>query len=250
MISERQVAKSFDDMWRHATPLLRPKFVAMFNTAYCEHLRDADGKLSNPVDSRPDNEPSVVAELGYLLAKSQLEERRTNEEIRLDVDIIASCKELARSRIARYSQLAESKIEISENELEEAFEIALRYEWFVRSEDAGRVKFAPSIPGAGIVNSCEADISLGDCLWEVKSVRRNVAGKDIRQLLVYLALGTASGRYSWTHAGIFNPRMGLYHKFKIEGFVGLLSGNMSASEVFHEMISYLSSREIQIDTVF
>jgi hypothetical protein len=112
------------------------------------------------------------------------------------------------------------------------------------------VTFAPLVAGAGIVDSCEADVSAGECLWEVKAVRRNIAGKDIRQLLVYLALNSASGQSNWTHAGIFNPRMCRYYKFKVEHFVGLLSGGKSACDVFHEMIAYFSTREIQIDTKF
>lgn len=249
MISERQVAKSFDDLWRNVTPLLRPNFVAMFNTAYRESLLDDEGREIEPVANQPRNNPSIVAELGFLIGAAQIEKQLSNASIREFQIVISECKDNAKLRIAKYNELAGDEISISESEVEEALEIAHRYELLlgVNPESA---KFSPLIPGAGIVDTCEADIAAGECLWEVKAVRRNVAGKDIRQLLVYLALNYASGRNNWTHAGIFNPRKSQLYKFEVEHFIGLLSGGKSAGEVFHEMVTYFSGREIQIDATF
>lgn len=253
MISERQVAKSFDDLWRNATPLLRPNFVAMFNTAYREPLLDTDGGEVPPVESVPGNNPSVVAELGFIIASKQVEEGVSNTNVRAATNaatnIVEKCKQKASERISKYNDVQAEAITISEGELEEAFNIAFRYELLL-GQDANDVNFLPLIPGAGIVNTCEADLATVDCLWEVKAVRRNIGGKDIRQLLVYLALNSASGEHNWTHAGIFNPRLSQFYKFEIEHFIGMLSGGKSSGDVFHEMISYFSSREIQIDTKF
>lgn len=247
MISERQIAMSFDDLWREATPLLRPNFVAMFNTAFRKSVLDGDGHSVGSVESQRGNNPSVVAELGFLIGAQQVERQKSNVEIRDFLEILEACKDKAQERIARYDELA--GIEISESELEEAIEIAYRYELLLGKKPSS-VTFSPLIPGAGIVDSCEADIADGECLWEVKAVRRNVSGKDIRQLVVYLALNYASGQNNWTHAGIFNPRLSLYFRFEVEHLIGLLSGGKSAGEVFHEMATYFSSREIQIDTEF
>lgn len=249
MISERQVAKSFDDLWRDVTPLLRPNFVAMFNTAYREPLRDSSGNEANAVGNRDGNSPSVVAELGYVIASKQVREKQSNAEISTHLETLEVCKELARARISKFNELAFESIEISNSELEEALELAERYELLL-GLTPDSVAFAPLISGAGIVDACEADIAADHCLWEVKAVRRNVAGKDIRQLLVYLALNSVSGQNKWTHAGIFNPRLSQYYQFGIDHFVELISGGKSAGDVFHEMIEYLSSRDIQIDSKF
>lgn len=50
-------------------------------------------------------------------------------------------------------------------------------------------EFTPKIYGAGLLSECEADISIGPLLFEVKTAERKIAGKDIRQLIVYLFAG-------------------------------------------------------------
>ena len=50
-------------------------------------------------------------------------------------------------------------------------------------------EFTPKIRGAGFLSECEADISIGPSLFEVKTAESKIAGKDIRQLLVYLFAG-------------------------------------------------------------
>ena len=120
-----------------------------------------------------------------MIGAAQVEKQLSNAAIRESQIVISDCKDNAKLRIAKYNELAGDEISISESEVEEALEIAHRYELLL-GVNPQSVEFSPLIPGAGIVDTCEADIAAGACLWEVKAVRRNVAGKDIRQLLVYL----------------------------------------------------------------
>jgi hypothetical protein len=50
-------------------------------------------------------------------------------------------------------------------------------------------EFTPKICGCGFLSECEAGISIGPSLFEVKAAESKIAGKDIRQLIVYLFAG-------------------------------------------------------------
>jgi len=81
-------------------------------------------------------------------------------------------------------------------------------------------------------------------------VKRNLAGKDIRQLLVYLALQAAAGNRRWPRAGFFNPRKAEYHEFDVDTFIAQISGGRSASEVYSDLVDFVSSRGVEIDAAF
>src|SRR5687767_1115096 len=76
-------------------------------------------------------------------------------------------------------------------------------------------EFTPKIRGAGVLSECAADISTGPPLFEVKTAESKIARKDIRQLIVYLALQAATGRdidleeASSTRRGQFIMNLGL-----------------------------------------
>jgi hypothetical protein len=95
-----------------------------------------------------------------------------------------------------------------------------------------------------------ADLSIGKTLFEVKTVERNIASKDLRQLLVYLALQSATGEKRWSQGGFFNPRRGLVYEFSIDKIIPLISGGRLASEVFQDMVQFFGTRDIQIDSAF
>lgn len=67
----------------------------------------------------------------------------------------------------------------------------------------------PIFPGCGLLSACEGDLIEGNCLYEVKAGDRAFRIADLRQLLIYAALAHASGAYTLTHIGLFNPRTGV-----------------------------------------
>ena len=129
--------------------------------------------------------------------------------------------------------------------------MARNYERFFEQRCGGEnIEFGPVIPGAGFLAECRADISVGATLFEVKTVNRNLAGKDIRQLFIYLALQNATGQRRWKAAGFFNPRRAIYHEFLVVDLIERISGGRSSSEIFQDFIDFVSVRDIQFDTVF
>ena len=79
---------------------------------------------------------------------------------------------------------------------------------------------------------------------------RNIAGKDIRQLFIYLALQAVTGSKRWNRAGFFNPRKAAVYKFNVEEFVFHVSGGRPPLEVFRELVDFVSSRDVHIEKSF
>jgi hypothetical protein len=71
----------------------------------------------------------------------------------------------------------------------------------------GEVKFAPRLPGCGVVDAGECDILADGKLVEVKAVARPFQTSDLRQSLTYAAMLYASGN-SPSSICLLNPRSG------------------------------------------
>jgi hypothetical protein len=139
---------------------------------------------------------------------------------------------------------------VGDNERDEAVRLIRRYDAFFREFGGERIEYGPYIRGSGFANSCNGDLAVGNTLFEVKTVNRNIAGKDVRQLLVYLALESAVETRRWTNAGFFNPRRSCFYAFSIDSFVERIAGGREVSDVFDDLIEFFSSRDIQLDARF
>jgi hypothetical protein len=102
----------------------------------------------------------------------------------------------------------------------------------------------------GYVDSCAGDIAIGKVLIEVKTVNRNISGRDIRQLLVYFALESATATPRWMSAEFFNPRRACSYKFEIDEIVKSVSGGRPANDVLEDIVDYFANREIIVDSMF
>jgi len=140
---------------------------------------------------------------------------------------------------------------LTEVEQHEGLSLAKNFERFFDQRGCrDDIEFDPPIPGSGFLPMCKADISIGGALFEVKTVKRNLAGKDIRQLIVYLALQAADGNKRWTRAGFLNPRKAEYHEFDVDTFIAQISGGRSTPEVYRDLVDFVFSRGVEIDTAF
>ena len=139
---------------------------------------------------------------------------------------------------------------LNSSEKSESLLLANNYDLLFERYSGKAIVFSPRIQGAGFVDACTGDLSVGESLFEVKTVTRNIAGKDIRQLLVYLALQAATGSRRWTGAGFFNPRRASVYEFSVDEALPLMSGGRLATEVFEEMVQYFCSRDIELDLAF
>jgi hypothetical protein len=50
--------------------------------------------------------------------------------------------------------------------------------------------------------------------------------------------------------GFFNPRKAEYIQFAVDEVLAQISGGRSSSEVYHSLIDFVSSSDVQFDTAF
>ena len=251
MISERQFAKGFQQLWREVLPLLTPHFVTVFNEVYCQKLMIKDGRQAPVIETGDATDSSVVAEFAFHLVRLANERSIPLSEVGHCEPLLSDVEKIALKLVRQYeSRQAEIPLGFSLVERSEALCLVKNYSIFLSDRSQSAIEFRPYIPGAGFVNSCTGDLSVSTALFEIKTVNRNIAGKDIRQLLVYLALQSASGTRRWSEAGFFNPRRALVYQFSIGSVIPLLSGGRLTSEVFNQMVEYFGTRDLQFDSAF
>jgi len=253
MISERSFAGSFDSFWRELLPLLTPRFVSLFNEGYETTLHDGSGQELSvlPVVAGMKH-PDIVAEFAFRLARTAHVQGMTMGKLRGEKALVEAAQLEAFELIQRYEGGQPTEIvPLSESEKSEGLRLAERYEALYAAFPADSVvQYCPTFPGAGFLNSSEGDIAIGTCLVEVKTTTRRLAGKDIRQLIVYLALDATAGSSRWSDIAIFNPRRGTLHRAKVDSLVLRLSGGKPRSDVFAELVAFAESNEPAFERKF
>jgi hypothetical protein len=247
MISERQLANGFQELWGEVLPTLTPHFVHLFNEAYRQQLASVDSSIP----SQPETDASMVAEFAFHVARLAHDRGVPYCDVEGNVELLSTAETVALGLIKHYEkQTAEPRAALSAAERSEGLLLVRNYDDFLSRSPAQAIEFRPPLQGSGFVDACSADLSIGNTLFEVKTVERNIAGKDIRQILVYLALQAATGSRRWARGGFFNPRRGLVYEFSVDKLISLMSGGRLAVEVFQDMLRFFGTRDIQLDSAF
>lgn len=253
MISEKAVASVFNGFWEEVLPLLTPSFVRVFNEAHSEELVDLPSSNFTRIPIAPEvTKHDLVAEFAFCAAEASHVYGNSIIDIENDQQAINEIYLKSVGFLKRYD-LGDGEILLNEVEINEAFKLAGQYQRFFEYLHLrhSQIEFRPKIRGAGFLGNCTADISAGDTLYEVKAVSRNLAGRDIRQLLIYLGLRSVDDDVTqWEYAGFFNPRRALHYRFSVEHLIYRTSGGRSKTEVFDRLIRFLDAREIELDTPF
>lgn len=252
-MNERMFAAGYHDFWRELLPMLTPSSVSVLNIGHEEQLLDAYGAPLDAVDSQPDTrDAAIVSEYAFHLVRIALGSNRTVSDAVEDAAICKQAETLAIKIVNSYEGAnVLSDNQLNNPEIHEGKELALRYPALIHALGGkGSVSFSLAIPGAGRLESCAADMAIDTTLIEIKTVKRHLASKDLRQLIVYLALNHAAKRYRWIHAGFFNPRRSTFHRWPIPNLVEELSGGRAAVDVFNDLVDYVCASDIQLDSVF
>ncbi len=253
MISERTFASSFHDFWKELFPLLTPSTVHLLYSGHVERLNDEFKRPYKEISHNKNvRDAAVVAEFAYFLAKEAIENNIPIRDVYNDTEYCEKIQQTAIDLITRYDRKPEtSDWHLNPSELEDGYQISIRYSSFVKMfQQSNKISFQLPIPGAGFLSPCSADLAIDDSLFEIKSVSRNLASADIRQLIIYLALSRIKNTYTWQNAGFFNPKKGTYLFFKVEDLIDTISGGKPAITIFDELIDYVCTSNVQIDSVF
>ena len=136
----------------------------------------------------------LVAELAIQSVNMQSKKSKRFDEFFKDAESLREVWRVSQFLIDSYEgKRPDSKFNVTEVETAEAFELSRNIEKFL-SQFSGDIQFSPVISGAGVIDTCQGDLSVNGTLFEIKTVNRNFRSKDIKQLLIYLALDAATKR--------------------------------------------------------
>ena len=250
MITERTLAKIFPSLWRNLFPFLTPNFMRIFNEAYVVGMKTEQGNSEIAVPMQTDrNRSDLVAELAIHTTRLAMESGISVEKVYSDIKLLQAAWRSSQALIDRYEGRKPTiEYHLTDDERLEARSLAYNFEEFCICLK-GDIEFFPKIAGAGVIGECEADLAIGQTLFEIKTVNRNFRSTDLRQLLIYLALSSIAGEQRWSDAGLVNPRRAVWCSFSVEPFVRLISGGRSLKEVSEELLTEIS-RDVQIDAIF
>ena len=131
--------------------------------------------------------------------------------------------------------------------IDEASQLANRlYDFFDSVES--QLELWPKFVGCGWLDSVEGDGLGGTILYEIKCGQSRFKGKDIKQILCYLALNHASKTYVIDRICLLNPRTGLLLRCTVDSLCRTISG-ATAPELLGDIVEYLSEPSWNLEGV-
>jgi hypothetical protein len=158
----------------------------------------------------------------------------------LTLEEISKAVLIAQNFIRRFRARAGTEIsELSDGEIAESMDLAVHLMQQLMPYWESLSMFV-ALPGAGIVDGCEADGIAHRTLLEVKAGDRLCRSRDIRQVLIYAALAHLAG----THQGVdtlsvVNPRVGWSLTASIESVLDM-SGGKTFESFLAEFENYVT----------
>jgi hypothetical protein len=244
VISERQFIRSFDSFWGELLPLLTPTYIAVFNESCVSRLKDLDGDSYGALElPKGIRHPDIVAELAFRLAGIVYGSGTDINNVTADSELLPQAERLAVDLVGKYEGARpEIALPLGNEERREAARLAKRYAALYRAFPVdSKLEYCPIFPGAGILDTSEGDLAIGDTLIEVKTTSRRPSSKDLRQVIVYMALDSQAGLNRWSKVALFNPRRGELYSIDVEALVTSVSGGRSRSAVFGDLVEFLEA---------
>lgn len=226
MITEKNLCTKHQSFWSQLFPSAQ-KFV--------RHANLAAERFAKPYSpSRITSAPEVVNEAAVRLASKPFISRHTWSREQAHEAALE-----ARSFVSRF-RATWSDYEIDEHSgYDDVIDLAKRVLSGCRTAGAHRPVLFYSLPGAGIVEACEADAVSEGMLVEIKAGERNFRSPDFRQLAVYCALQSAAKRPLFKSLALINPRTGLIWSEHADAAAIALSG-LSMADCSQEILDYIS----------
>lgn len=103
-----------------------------------------------------------------------------------------------------------------------------------------RLRLWPEFPGCGWLDSVQGDALGARTLYEIKCGQARVRGKDLKQILCYLALNYASKTYPIDQIGLINPRTGVVLGCTVESLCREVSGR-TAPGLLADIVEHVST---------
>jgi hypothetical protein len=215
LISERTFAETHSNFWRAILPRSE-QMVRMLNASRTQSMLAYDS-------GRGAGNRGLINETATRVVRLALTRQ---QEIRnlATKDINAAASE-AHKFIARFRSPPSMDVpELEAPDIHESVQLASRLKQQLAAY-WGTLAMFVSIPGAGILDSCEADGVSGQTIIEVKAGNRLCRSRDIRQVLTYVGLATlAAGSTELQTICIVNPRVGWKLTAEVKDVLDLAGG--------------------------
>ena len=203
MISERQFSEQLSGFWNQCLPLLTPQAVTEMNI-HGNPMPDSRGFVAKPLEPKEDSANNdLVADTGFGIFTAAIQAGKSVYSIRNT----ALLKQVSESAVERINRLrrTEGRGQVKHlRGMDDSMGLAVRLEDFFEGEGAGELVIQPRFKGCGILDSCYGDLLMGNTLYEVKCIERNLRSIDIRQILAYCALNYQSKQFDITDVCIVN----------------------------------------------
>lgn len=240
MLSERQLAASFPDLWQRWTPGLGAGFLAT--------LRDGganEGCVSRWAEpfasavSARDND--VIAEIAFglffVLAASG-PDRTTAPASVWSAQLVETVIEASLERLALLrGGEGLPRQRVSAGHLADCKELATRLHRHLAGFD-GPIEVHRRLEGIGMLDACHPDVLQGRSLVEVKMSKSSFRSMDLKQTLVYGALAYGNG-IRIDQIALVNPRLGLSWRFRLERLVEEIA-ETTPPRLFESMIRFMT----------
>lgn len=243
MINERDIAEKFSAIWKKNFPLLTPNFIKVFNDTQIIEVNTYAIEVSE--DIRYDLTSEIAFNLSEIVINKNLS---ANEFVSNKVQFEYLINQTAKN-IWKSNDFTSKQLELSKSELEYVLKISDNIVEFISKIKKENVSFRPKLHGYGFIPDLDADLSIDDTLYEVKTVTRNFKSTDLKQLFIYLALKQVSDSTTWKYGGLYNPRRGTYCKFNVKSIIYNITGGKTPNEAFENLLNGLV-RDIEVDSKF
>lgn len=243
MISERNIAEKFSVVWKQNFPLLTPNFMRVFNETQINLIN------THSVLTTEEIRYDLVSEAAFNLSELVIRNKITAIDYFSDNKNFNNLIEQTAKVIWKTGSLLAEDIKLTDYEFQEILKISDNTIEFITKTKKETIEFRPKLKGYGFIPDLEADLSLDDTLYEVKTVTRNFKSSDLKQLFIYLALRQVSEGINWKYAGLYNPRKGTFCVFNVKSLIYNLTGGKTTNEAFETLLNGLV-RDMEIDSIF
>ena len=232
MIDAATFSSTYSAFWAEAAPMLE-HFTRRLNLEYLD-------RFDVPMKSEKTGRKALIAEFAFSM---MVEVLRCAEKPTNSAKLHENAWNDTRRRLRPFlGQGVDLDAPLQQSEKAEAAEIEKRLIAFFKGTNLP-MKTRPLFKGCGFVDASEGDILTKSTLFEVKTVDRSFRGADLRQLLTYAALNSASREAEIPSIGLVNPRRGVSFKMSVGQLCVDISGR-SAEDLFAMIVQVFSSGEL------
>lgn len=227
MITEKVFCRGFATFWQDLLPMLG---------AYVRSQNLVSERFAEPFRSElPASTHGSVNEMSFrLFMAARAAEVRVFE---LNSRAIEAAADAAIRQIREMRQSSRAPVRIPDGHaVKEAVSLAGTIEDFFDSRE-GPIATSPVFPGCGLLGECQGDVLGPSVLYELKAGDRTFRAEDVKQVICYAALSSATSGFDIQRICLVNPRRGTFVEDSLERLC-LATAGASPLDVYADVLAF------------